>query len=36
MKPLARPVAKMKLEALAKGAQIVRQELGVRAPAAVG
>jgi 5-methyltetrahydropteroyltriglutamate--homocysteine methyltransferase len=30
MKPLARPVARMKLEALAKGAQMVRQELGVR------
>jgi methionine synthase II (cobalamin-independent) len=30
MKPLARPVARMKLQALASGAQIVRQELGVR------
>jgi 5-methyltetrahydropteroyltriglutamate--homocysteine methyltransferase len=30
MKPLPRLVARMKLEALAKGAQIVRQELGVR------
>ena len=30
MKPLARPVARMKLAALASGAQIVRQELGVR------
>jgi methionine synthase II (cobalamin-independent) len=35
MKPLARPVAKMKLEALAKGAQIVRGELGVHTAAAV-
>jgi 5-methyltetrahydropteroyltriglutamate--homocysteine methyltransferase len=30
MKPLARPIARMKLAALAQGAQIVRQELGVR------
>jgi len=30
MKPLARPVARMKLAALAAGARIVRQELGVR------
>jgi 5-methyltetrahydropteroyltriglutamate--homocysteine methyltransferase len=30
MKPLARPVARMKLQALVKGAQMVRQELGVR------
>ena len=31
MKPLARPVARMKLAALAEGAKIVRQELaGVR------
>jgi 5-methyltetrahydropteroyltriglutamate--homocysteine methyltransferase len=30
MKPLARPIARMKLAALAAGAQIVRQELGVR------
>ena len=30
MKPLARPVARMKLAALAKAAQMVRQELGVR------
>jgi methionine synthase II (cobalamin-independent) len=30
MKPLARPVARMKLAAPARGAQIVRQELGVR------
>jgi 5-methyltetrahydropteroyltriglutamate--homocysteine methyltransferase len=30
MKPLARPIARMKLEALARGAQIVRQELGVK------
>jgi 5-methyltetrahydropteroyltriglutamate--homocysteine methyltransferase len=35
MKPLARPVARMKLEALAEGAQIVRQELAVRTAAAV-
>ncbi|MGH2598355.1 MAG: hypothetical protein ACRDJ9_03095 [Dehalococcoidia bacterium] len=35
MKPLARPVAKMKLQALAQGAQIVREELGVRTAAAV-
>jgi 5-methyltetrahydropteroyltriglutamate--homocysteine methyltransferase len=35
MKPLARPVARMKLEALARGAQLVRQELGVRSAAAV-
>jgi 5-methyltetrahydropteroyltriglutamate--homocysteine methyltransferase len=30
MKPLARPIARMKLQALVKGAQMVRQELGVR------
>ena len=30
MKPLPRPVARMKLAALAAGAQIVRQELGVK------
>jgi 5-methyltetrahydropteroyltriglutamate--homocysteine methyltransferase len=30
MKPLPRLVAKMKLEALAKGARLVREELGVR------
>ncbi len=30
MKPLARPVARMKLAALAAGAQLVRQELGAR------
>jgi methionine synthase II (cobalamin-independent) len=30
MKPLARPVARMKLASLAAAAQIVRQELGVR------
>jgi methionine synthase II (cobalamin-independent) len=30
MKPLARPIARMKLAALAQAAQIVRQELGVR------
>src|SRR5438309_1248051 len=30
MKPLARPVARMKLDALAQAAQMVRQELGVR------
>ena len=34
MKPLSRMVAKMKLQALAQGAQIVRQELGVKKPAA--
>ena len=36
MKPLARPVARMKLEALAKAAQMVRQELGVRQLVAAG
>ena len=36
MKPLARPVARMKLAALAKGAQMVRQELGVRQLVAAG
>jgi 5-methyltetrahydropteroyltriglutamate--homocysteine methyltransferase len=30
MKPLARPIARMKLQALAQGASMVRQELGVR------
>jgi len=30
MKPLARPVARMKLQALVAGAQIVRSELGVK------
>jgi 5-methyltetrahydropteroyltriglutamate--homocysteine methyltransferase len=30
MKPLARPIARMKLQAFAQAAQIVRQELGVR------
>jgi 5-methyltetrahydropteroyltriglutamate--homocysteine methyltransferase len=30
MKPLPRMVAKMKLQALSSGAQMVRQELGVR------
>jgi hypothetical protein len=30
MKPLPRLVARMKLEALAQGAALVRQELGVR------
>jgi 5-methyltetrahydropteroyltriglutamate--homocysteine methyltransferase len=30
MKPMARPVARMKLAALARGAQLVRKELGVR------
>ena len=30
MKPLPRMIARMKLEALAQGAQLVRQELGVR------
>jgi 5-methyltetrahydropteroyltriglutamate--homocysteine methyltransferase len=30
MKPLPRLIARMKLQALAQGAQIVRQELGVR------
>lgn len=30
MKPLPRMVARMKLQALAQGAQLVRQELGVR------
>jgi methionine synthase II (cobalamin-independent) len=30
MKPLARPVARMKLAALAKAAQMVRQEIGAR------
>ena len=30
MKPLPRMIARMKLQALANGAQIVRQELGVR------
>jgi 5-methyltetrahydropteroyltriglutamate--homocysteine methyltransferase len=30
MKPLARPVARMKLAALAKAAQMVRQEVGVK------
>jgi 5-methyltetrahydropteroyltriglutamate--homocysteine methyltransferase len=34
MKPLARPVARLKLQALAKGAQIVRGELGVKPLAA--
>jgi 5-methyltetrahydropteroyltriglutamate--homocysteine methyltransferase len=30
MKPLPRMVARMKLQALAQGAQLVRQELGVK------
>ena len=30
MKPLARPIARMKLQALVRGAQMVRQELGVQ------
>jgi methionine synthase II (cobalamin-independent) len=30
MKPLARPIARMKLAALARGAQLVRDELGVK------
>jgi 5-methyltetrahydropteroyltriglutamate--homocysteine methyltransferase len=30
MKPLARPIARLKLDALAKGAAMVRQELGVK------
>jgi 5-methyltetrahydropteroyltriglutamate--homocysteine methyltransferase len=34
MKPLPRLVARMKLEALAKGAALVRQELGARQPVA--
>jgi 5-methyltetrahydropteroyltriglutamate--homocysteine methyltransferase len=36
MKPLSRMVAKMKLQALAKGAQLVRNELGARTPVAAG
>ena len=36
MKPLARPVARMKLAALSRGAQLVRQELGVRELVAAG
>ena len=35
MKPLSRMVAKMKLQALTQGAQLVRQELGVREAVAV-
>jgi hypothetical protein len=36
MKPLPRMVARMKLQALAQGAQLVRQELGVRQLVATG